>query len=130
MGKQQILTAIMVLFICQPIVVLANDNPFDKGANINIGSDNEWLIKDKTATRSGSDSGDFYHLFYDQGSTFWFELDNLILDCTQGKKNLDNFIGEFSEMNFPDSYSLPREFIDILNSHNIKGIESLMEKYL
>lgn len=66
MGKQRILTAIMVLFIGLPVVVLANDNPFDKAANINIGSDNEWLIKDKTATRSGSDSGDFYHLFYDR----------------------------------------------------------------
>ncbi len=66
MGKQRILTAIMVLCMCLPMAALAEDNPFDKAANINIGSDNEWLIKDKTATRSGSDSGDFYHLFYDR----------------------------------------------------------------
>ena len=66
MEKLRILMAIMVLFMWLPVEALAGNNPFDKNVNINIGSDNEWRIKDKTATRSGSDSGDFYHLFYDR----------------------------------------------------------------
>lgn len=56
----------MALMMCLPIVALANDNPFDKGETIKVGSDHEWVIKGKTATRSGSDSGNFYHLFYDR----------------------------------------------------------------
>ena len=66
MIKQRILAVIMVLFVCQPALILAEDNPFEKGASINIGSDNEWRYSDKTATRSGADSGNFYHLFYNR----------------------------------------------------------------
>ena len=66
MVKQRILAAIAVLFMGLPVPVLANDNPFDKGANVNVGSENEWRIKDKAATRSGSDSDNFYHLFYNR----------------------------------------------------------------
>ena len=94
MGKQRILTAIMVLFICQPVVVLANDNPFDKGANINIGSDNEWLIKDKTATRSGSDSGAFYHLFYDRKQ--------LRLRVTDGAEDSDALAMQYQHFSVED----------------------------
>jgi len=43
-----------------------SNNPFEKGASVDIGSDANWVITDKTATRSGSDSGTFYHLFYDR----------------------------------------------------------------
>lgn len=66
MGKRNLLIAVIALFVCVPNLVLANDNPFDKKKGIHIQADNAWLIKDKTATRSGSDSGDFYHLFYDR----------------------------------------------------------------
>ena len=71
-----------------------------------------------------------YSLFYDQGSTFWFELDNLISDSTEGKKSLDNFIDQFSGMTFPEDGRIPTDFIDVLNANNIDGIESLVEKYL
>lgn len=64
MVKSRILTVLMVLFLCSP--ALANDNPFDKGVKVEIGSDNKWQIKGKTATRSGSYSGDFYHFSYDR----------------------------------------------------------------
>ena len=66
MGKRHLLIAVMALFACVPNLVLANDNPFDKKKGVHIQADNAWLIKDKTATRSGSDAGDFYHLFYDR----------------------------------------------------------------
>lgn len=71
-----------------------------------------------------------YHLFYDQGTSFWFEIDKLIMDSTQGKKSLDDFIEKLSRMNFAEDGNLPTEFINILNSNNINGIESLIEKYL
>lgn len=64
MVKSRILAVLMVLFMCSP--ALANDNPFDKGVKVEIGSDNKWQIKNKTATRSGSYSGDFYHFSYDR----------------------------------------------------------------
>ena len=54
----------MVLSMCSS--VLADDNPFDKGVKVEIGSDNKWQIKGKTATRSGSYSDDFYHFSYDR----------------------------------------------------------------
>lgn len=66
MERQRILAVIMALLIFSPGLVLANDNPFAKAVIIAIGSDKEWLIKDKTATRSGANAGDFYHLFYDR----------------------------------------------------------------
>ena len=56
----------VALFAYLPAVTLASDNPFAKEVAINIGSDKEWVIKEKTATRSGSDSGDYYHLFFDR----------------------------------------------------------------
>lgn len=71
-----------------------------------------------------------YHLFYEQGASFWFELDKLIMDCTQGKKNLDNFIGKLSKMNFSEGEKLPKKFIDILHFNNISGVDPLIKKYL
>ena len=70
------------------------------------------------------------HLFYDQGASFWFELDKLITDSTRGKKSLDDFIGALSQMNFNEDGSLPAEFINMLTSNNVKGIEPLIRKYL
>ena len=86
----------------------------------------------KEANRRFKYENDFsvYHLFYDQGSTFWYELDNLIADCTHGKKNLDDFIGQFSKIDFPEDGGLPGKSIDLLEASKIKGIKSLVEKYL
>lgn len=64
MVKSRILTVLMILFMCSP--ALAVDNPFNKGVKVKIGSNNKWQIKGKTATRSGSYSGDFYHFSYDR----------------------------------------------------------------
>lgn len=64
MVKSRILTVLTILFMCSP--ALAEDNPFDKGVKVEIGSDNKWQIKGKTATRSGSYSDDFYHFSYDR----------------------------------------------------------------
>ncbi len=71
-----------------------------------------------------------YHLFYEQGASFWFELDSLIVDRTQGKKSLDDYIGKLSRMNFPKSNSLPKAFVDMLSAAKIRGVEDLLEKYL
>ncbi len=91
---------------------------------------NEIGLKEANRRFKSENDMSVYHLFYDQGASFWFELDSLIIDCTQGKKNLDDFIGKLSRMNFPEDNNLPKEFIDILNSNNIKGIEDLIGKYL
>jgi len=66
MGKRRILIAIVALFVGQSTIVFAEENPFKRGTNIDIGSDSQWQINNKTATRSGSGSGGFYHLFYNQ----------------------------------------------------------------
>lgn len=47
-------------------IARSSDNPFAKGASVDIGKNAAWVIKEKTATRSGSDSGTFYHFFYDR----------------------------------------------------------------
>lgn len=66
MEKQRILAVIMTMFICLSGAAWASNNPFDKGVDINIGSDKDWLIRDKAMTRSGSETDDFYHLSYDR----------------------------------------------------------------
>ncbi len=64
--KQRISAVIVTVFMCLPGAIWASNNPFDKGVDINIGSDREWVIKDKAMTRSGSEAGDFYHFSYDR----------------------------------------------------------------
>jgi hypothetical protein len=54
----------MVSILCSNVIAADRENPFAKARNINF--DAEWDIKGKTATKSGSDSGTFYHLFYDK----------------------------------------------------------------
>lgn len=71
-----------------------------------------------------------YHLFYDQGASFWFELDNLIMESTGNKKSLDDFIGPLSRMSFAEDGGIPPAFIDALKFNNVNGVESLIEKYL
>ena len=64
MEKLRILMACMVLLAGLSAETRAEDNPFDKGVDVNIGRDQAWLIKDKAVTRSGADSDNFYHLSY------------------------------------------------------------------
>jgi hypothetical protein len=84
------------------------------------------------ANRKFKSDNDFsvYHLFYDQGASFWYELDQLIMDDTHGKKNLDDYIGSLSKMDFPENHNLPKEFIDMLNSDNVISVDSIVSKYL
>lgn len=71
-----------------------------------------------------------YGLFYTKGSSFWFDLDNLIKKSTN--KSLDDFMGALSQMNFPPNYNLPNDFIKLLEKNNIKqeDIKKLLSKYL
>lgn len=62
----RVLTAVIVLIMCSPMMALADDNPFKKSVVVKVGSESKWLIKEKTATRSGTDSSDFFHLTYDR----------------------------------------------------------------
>ena len=63
MSKQKTLVTALMLMLSWPFALMADDNPFDKGKSVDIKG--KWVIKDKTASRSGSISGDFYHLFFD-----------------------------------------------------------------
>ena len=62
----RVLTAVIVLIMCSPMMALANDNPFDKSVSVKIGSENKWSINGKMATRSGTNSSDFFHLSFDR----------------------------------------------------------------
>jgi hypothetical protein len=66
MGKQRFLIALAAFCLSINAIAKSSDNPFAKGTSVEIGSDAAWVVKDKTATRSGSESGTFYHLFYDR----------------------------------------------------------------
>ena len=66
MGKQRFFIALAAFCLSASVIARSSDNPFEKGTSVNIGSDATWVITDKTATRSGSDSGTFYHLLYDR----------------------------------------------------------------
>ena len=64
MVKLRFLIGLMVI-LCSNAIAKDSTNPFAKANNIDFGNA-EWVIKGKTATKSGSDSGTFYHLFYDK----------------------------------------------------------------
>lgn len=66
MGKQRFFIALAAFCLSASVIAKSSDNPFDKGASVDIGRDAAWVFTGKTATRSGSDSGTFYHLFYDR----------------------------------------------------------------
>ncbi len=66
MGKQRFFIALAVFCLSASVIAKNSNNPFEKGASVDIGRDAAWVIGNKTATRSGSDSGTFYHLFYDR----------------------------------------------------------------
>lgn len=66
MGNQRFIMALAAFCLFTNAIAKNSDNPFAKSISVNIGSDIEWVIKDQTATRSGSDSESFYHLFYDR----------------------------------------------------------------
>lgn len=66
MVKQRFLIALVALCLSAGVFAKTSDNPFAKRVIVDIGSNAAWVIKDKAATRTGSDSGIFYHLFYDR----------------------------------------------------------------
>ena len=66
MLKQRLFIALAAFFLFTNAIAKADDNPFEKGVSVDIGRNAEWVINDKAATRSGSDDGLFYHLFYDK----------------------------------------------------------------
>jgi len=66
MGKQRFFIALAVFCLSASVIAKNSDNPFEKGASVDIGRDAAWVFTNKTATRSGSDSGTFYHLFFDR----------------------------------------------------------------
>lgn len=66
MGKQRFLIVLAAFCLVTNAFAKNADNPFAKVASVDIGSDASWVIKDNTATRSGSDSGTYYHLVYDK----------------------------------------------------------------
>lgn len=66
MGKQRFIMALAAFCLSINAIAKSSDNPFAKTASVDIGRDAAWVFKDRTATRSGSDSGTFYHLFYDR----------------------------------------------------------------
>lgn len=65
MIKLRFLIGLIVFLLSSNTIAASSSNPFAKAKNIDFGS-SEWVIKNKTATKSGSDSGTYYHLFYDK----------------------------------------------------------------
>lgn len=63
MGKRLLFIAFTVFCFCANVY---GSSPFEKGAKIEIGSGVDWQIRDRTLTRTGSDQGIYYHLFYDR----------------------------------------------------------------
>lgn len=61
---------VLVLFCLSNANVIAKSsiNPFEKAIDINISDDVDWVVKDKTATRSASDGGEYYHLNFDKSN--------------------------------------------------------------
>ena len=90
MGKQRFFIALAAFCLSASVIARSNDNPFEKGASVDIGSDAAWVIADKTATRSGSDSGTFYHLLYDR-KQLRLRITDSAQDSAAAAKHYDQF---------------------------------------
>lgn len=60
------LIGLVMLTLVSYNAVADSTNPFAKTVAIDIGKGAGWVIKDQTATKTGNDSGTYYHLFYDK----------------------------------------------------------------
>jgi len=90
MGKQRFFIALAAFCLSTSVIAKNSDNPFEKGASVDIGRDAAWVITNKTATRSGSDSGTFYHLFYDR-KQLRLRITNSAEDSEAAAKHHDQF---------------------------------------
>lgn len=75
--------------------------------------------------------GQHYAQFYIKGAAFWRELDQALIDSTQGKKNLDDYLSLLVNGQFGDNGELPDKFfqaiIDVLGKEKV---ERLLHQYL
>jgi hypothetical protein len=71
-----------------------------------------------------------YPLFYEQGSTFWAELDQSLSEATSGKRTLDEFIVPLLESDLPSDGKLPQTFLASLRSAGGPKIDALLDKYV
>jgi hypothetical protein len=90
MGKQRFFIALAALCLSTSVIARSGDNPFEKAIGVDIGRDAAWTITDKTATRSGSDSGTFYHLMYDR-KQLRLRITSSAEDSAATVKNYDQF---------------------------------------
>lgn len=68
MALQRLFIVMMAIALWTATEAIASkfDNPFEKNISVDIGRDSGWVISDGSATRSGSDADNFYHLNYDR----------------------------------------------------------------
>ena len=71
-----------------------------------------------------------YGLFYSQGATRWHALDVAIVDATQGRKRLDDLIGDLLRTPVPGDGSLLRSFVELLRAAGGDRVELLLAKYV
>jgi hypothetical protein len=65
MRIQQFITG-LVLVLVSHVGAGESLSPFARLVDIDFGKVTDWVFKDKTATKSGSNSGIYYHLIYDK----------------------------------------------------------------
>lgn len=71
-----------------------------------------------------------YPLFYAQGATFWSEVDMLLLNASQNKRSLDDFMPLLLAESFTQAGQLPSHFLSAIRKVTGSDIDALLAKYM
>ncbi|WP_169558567.1 hypothetical protein [Uliginosibacterium gangwonense] len=71
-----------------------------------------------------------YHLFYEQGATFWQAIDETLRESKEFPDGLDSVINDLLSMDFPKNGSLPPDFIGKIRHADEKRLDDILNKYI
>lgn len=71
-----------------------------------------------------------YPIFYEQGATFFSELDRMLLEASAGKQSLDGFILPLLLSDIPSNGKLPSSFLNSLRFVMGPELDALIERYV
>ena len=80
--------------------------------------------------RHATNDATAYPLFYEQGATFWSEIDSAISSATNGAGSLDELVSELLRSEIPESGQLPERFVDKLRERIGEKTDALILAYV
>ena len=80
--------------------------------------------------RHATNDSTAYPLFYEQGATFWSEIDSAMSSTTNGAASLDELVSELLRSEIPEGGQLPESFVDKLRERIGEKTDALILAYV